>query len=146
MTLSDIQINAIEHVLRDVLAEVSPEEVMLIEGSVTAKSAREFDGMLGFGIGPEFLLVLPVVLEGLKELASTATVEVAKKWGKDLAEWMTGKRSDAFSTRELQRFAELLRGRLEKRGFPSDKAVQITDCVVATLVSRPKLLQDIARK
>jgi hypothetical protein len=146
MALANIQARAMEQILRDVLAEVSPEEVILVDGSVTAKPASEFNGVLGFGIGAECLLVLPIVLDVLKELASTTTVELAKKWGKDLAEWITGHPSESVGVRELNQFAGILKGRLEKRGFTLEKSIQITDCVVATLASRPKLLQELVKK
>lgn len=145
MSLAVAQTSAIKEVLEQVLATVSPDEVMLVEDSVSVEhSDRDFDGMLGFGTGSEILLVLPILLEGFKELASTASVEIAKKWGQNLADWIN--KGGALHTSSFQAFADTLRGRLEKRGFPPDKACQIADCVVATLASRPDLVASLVKR
>ena len=52
MSLAVAQTSAIKEVLEQVLATVSPDEVMLVEDSVSVEhSDRDFDGMLGFGTG-----------------------------------------------------------------------------------------------
>ena len=147
MALSSVQKSALKEVLDRVLTKISPDETILIEGSVQSEpSDHELDGMLGFGLGPEYLFVLPILLEALKEFASTATGDLAKKWGSDLADWIHHRSHGSPDVDAFHTLGGVLKARLEKRGFSSVRAAQVVDCVIATLASKPDLVVALAKR
>lgn len=148
MTLTQNQLGAQTDILREVLSQVSSDELPLLESFVKSGSNKDsFDGMLGFGGGPELLLVLPIVSEMLRQLASTAAGDAAKEWGHELSAWVTKPKADIAKKNTLVvEFEDELQRRLKQRGFSQQKAAEVADCVVATLAGRADLLQRLPTK
>jgi hypothetical protein len=147
MSLSTDQIESIKGLLGEVLGNVSPDELILIDDSVTAKTTEEsFDSALGFGVGPEVLLVLPALLPALKEFATTALKDLGKRWGTDMANWIHDDRGGKPPASAFQQLTDTVRSRLQRRGFSAQETSEITDCLIATLADKPDLLRRLAKR
>lgn len=137
MSLSADQTQAMKDILRNVLSQVSPDELMLVDDSIGRTGDDDkMDGMLAFGIGPEYQMLLPVVLLALKEIASATAADLIKSWGVDLVKLVTHGHHDSIDPAAIKQLRSVFLIRLEKQGFGPEQATQAADCVVATMTSR----------
>jgi hypothetical protein len=137
MSLSAEQTQAAKDILCEILSRASPEELMLVDDSIGRRGEDDrMDGMLGFGIGPEYQMLLPVILVALKEIASSTAADLIKAWGVDLAKLITHGHRDSIDPAAIKQLRSVFLTRLEKQGFGPQQATQAADCVVATMTSR----------
>jgi hypothetical protein len=141
MSLSAEQTQAAKDILRVVLSQASPDELMLVDDSIDRSGEDDkMDGMLGFGIGPEYQLLLPVVLAALKEIASSTAADLIKAWGLDLVKLIAHPHHESIDPAAMKQLRSVFLARLEKQGFGTAQATQAADCIVATIASRRDLL------
>jgi hypothetical protein len=137
MSLSAEQTQAAKDLLREVLSQASPDELMLVDDSIGRSGEDDkMDGMLAFGIGPEYQMLLPVILVALKEIASSTAADLIKAWGLDLVKLIAHGHRDSIDPAAIKQLRSVFLMRLEKQGFGPEQAAQAADCVVATMTSR----------
>ena len=142
MRLSATQKATVKQIASCVLSALSPEELGLVDDYVETKPSRKFDGMLGFGVDIELGLILPALLASLQEIASTATIDIAERYGYEVARWLAGQRQEPPRASELQKLEAVLQQRLLERLAP-ERANEVAECVVSTFRSRAEFLRKL---
>ncbi len=144
--LSKLQKRTITQVVSAVLMETRPEEVFLVDNLFDPfVTLSEKTDALGFGSGPEVSLWMYVILEVLKEFASTSAKEFAKIWGERIYSRLWGKHpsQDPLDPVGLKTLRSRMVERMIKSGVSSIQANSVGDCLVATLAQNPKLIRDL---
>jgi hypothetical protein len=137
MSLSTEQVQTIKKILREILSRTSPEELMLVDDSITREGGDDkTDGMLGFGLGPEYQLLLPVILDALRQMASSTAAELIAAWGIDLVRIFAQGRRDSIDPEAVQKLRRVFLTRLQRQGFDDEQATRAADSVVAAMISR----------
>jgi hypothetical protein len=146
MSESPTQRQAIKRLLSLVLAEVRPEEVLLVDHIFD--EPRELDqrtGGLGWGGAVAGLLWIDLLLPALRHLAKATSDGFGKKWGERLAEWLWPKKSapKPLDPEALTKVRLAMVEHLAAQGVPSQDCARVGDSVVAVLVGKPELLRQI---
>jgi hypothetical protein len=144
MQETETQKRAIRNILTEVLQDIRPAEVSLVEHCFDRRSHASKSTPLGFGGGGEIVLFLPAILEVLRALATTSIGEFAKAWGKELALFFV----DELKTPKPSAFAMLhkkLCERMLNQGVKNAEAIRVADATIAVLVSTPHLLADLQK-
>ena len=145
MKLTPTQASAMKEMLREVLKERSPEEVVLVEHCLDKPPKKKADGMLGFGIGHEAVLLLPSLLLIFEEFVKSSATEAARDWGKEFADWMFGEPDKKIDPNAFAKLGHVIRGHLEKQGFSSAEASAISDSVVAAMIGKPSIIRKLVK-
>jgi hypothetical protein len=145
MEFTPTQASALKELLSDVIQKCSPDEIILVEHCLDKPRAKDADGMLGIGINHEVILLLPPLLMVLKEFASTSAAEIAKHWGKELANWVIGDKPSNVDPAAFSQLGHVIRSRLEKQGFSSPEASSVTDSVIVAMMGKPNIVRKLVR-
>jgi hypothetical protein len=154
MDLTPSQSTAIKETSREVLTQLRPSEVMLIEQAFDQNKAEfKISGPLGFGTGMDVVLWVYPLLGFLKTLAGTSAKSFAKEWGEDLAKHLwhdesstkTGK-GISLDAKSLDGLRQALMKRLEKEGVKQSDIERAGQCLVSVLIAKPGLLRNIVVK
>jgi hypothetical protein len=134
---------AMTEVLREAITVLSPKELILVDRCLDVRD--DGSSMLGFDGGATVQLLLPYLLNFVKEMASSTVGELGKKYGKDLSNQLLKRpsRDDKLEVRHLNELGKDFEQRLSREGISPQEASRIADTMIATLVSHPGRLRKI---
>jgi hypothetical protein len=120
------QQQSISDIARAVLVSTKPDELILLDSLVRDNATSRRDEMLGFGAGPELLLLSPVLISFLKEIATAsacgeivkgALKTIADDVGEKLGKVLIERPAARLDTSKLQVLSDEFQRRLQSRDF-----------------------------